>query len=205
MPGGDAPRERGAAAAGEPGEAPSVYIPVNPEVASAHIARMRSRLALEEAGKTAEEPQKRLVGEIADLAHLISVPWLSDAGIAVTVDPKGFTRDTKRKLLGMAMLLRRAVEGRMEACLRLLDALAGTEDLIDVLRDHVRELDVKAPTSTLVLQGVEALCIPAIRTGINAIYAYVEALDRILGAVQVNLPASVMPNAHKTRLGVLSD
>jgi hypothetical protein len=181
-------------------------IPVSPERSMELIQRLRSRIK-EVAREAMRGVPEELKERIIDQGFTVAAPWLSDAGVAVTIEPRGFRYDATRKIVGIAELLEEIVYERSTPCFKILDALEEAEEEQRKALASLKGFDYNKYKSLneALRDALIKYCGDATVHAIYSIRSFTIALDIILGALQLNLPASIMPNTHKIRLGVLTD
>jgi len=137
-------------------------------------------------GAFVPEDIRKFVQEISDLAYYVATPWITDASIVTPIaDAKSFKISVRMKILGIAQLFARLAAKDSEVCM----------DAVNKVHSSLNEEE-----------KMEALrrCIDSFRRSDDNKYAFLLALSTVTGALQANVPASIMPNTIKGRAGFFS-
>lgn len=171
-----------------------------------HIDRFEAFLASSRAwlnvGKRESlEESAELLQLVSDLAVGVLQPWLSPAGIVVSIaSEESFKRDLRRKITGIAETLRTVMMRDLEVCNDMLKALLEADRR--VMASKAEEEMSRA--SDVVIKASKK-CINALRKSAVAIPSFMVATDILIGAIQANLPAGMMSNVIKGRVGFITD
>ena len=191
------------------------FFPVPAQSAETLLRDMASRREdiLERLPGPSREIDQARLSRIETLAHLATAPWLTPAGLAISVLPKAFKADVRRKISGAAELLHRNISSLVNDCLVGVKALVEyREDRAllerkarEILNKYQMEYDQARVVEELEKFLVDGLCGEVVDLGMDTLVAFTVAMDRILGASQSSLPVSLMPNTVKMRLGFVTD
>ncbi len=163
-------------------------VPINSE--SFHVWLEKIKMKYE-----ADETVKKLVGE--DIVEAINTaltlvqPFISDASINVVKDPESFKLAAKRKIIGVATKIRAKFYSHMQEC---IDAI-----------NRLQHMDVeRLSTADKELQESVRKCLDITRKSRVLVISYLIAMDYLSGALTVNMPEDLIPNALKGRVGYFS-
>lgn len=174
-------------------------IPVNSDRFEQWIKQIRSKLMFDEEVNKIYGP---IVREAVEMAIAAIQPWATDAGLVVMAsDPDAFIYDVMRKLVGIAETIKSIVQGDLSECAESLNEISRLYQNVG----SSSELSVEMSKEDVVIMERIEKCNRALRKGREGILAFMIALDIILGAVQANLPASLMSNMIKGRSGFFTD
>ena len=149
------------------------------------------------------EESSELLQLIADLAIGVLQPWITSAGIVVSVaSEESFKRDMRRKITGIAETLRTVMMRDLEVCSDMLKALETANRYALGVESAARE---EMSRTSEAIKSASEKCINALRKTAVAVPAFMVAIDILLGAIQANLPAGMMSNVIKGRVGFITD
>jgi len=135
---------------------------------------------------------------IADLAVAAISLWATDAGVVASIaSPDSFEKDMKRKIVGLAETIKHLVQREISVCTELVEVLASEGGATELTRQA-------AASQEHVRKAIEE-CRTAMLRARYAPLAYLLVIDWYLGLAQSNLPVSMMSNAIKGRLGIVTD
>lgn len=148
------------------------------------------------------EESSELLQLIADLAIGVLQPWITSAGIVVSVaSEESFKRDMRRKITGIAETLRTVMMRDLEVCSDMLKALETANRY--VLSESAASEEMSRTSEAI--KSASEKCINALRKTAVAVPSFMVAIDILLGAIQANLPAGMMSNVIKGRVGFITD
>jgi len=175
--------------------------PVHIDRFEAFLAASRTWLSIGKRDSLKESAE--LLQLVTDLAVGIIQPWLSPAGIVISVaSEESFRRDMRRKITGIAETLRTVMMRDLEVCNDMLKALNRADRYVMASSSAAGE---EISRATEAVKNAADKCISALRKSSVAIPAFMVAMDILIGAIQANLPAGMMSNVIKGRVGFITD
>ncbi len=172
--------------------------PVHIDKFDAFLAASRAwiNIGMRESLKESSE----LLQLVSDLAIGVLQPWMTTAGVVVSVaSEESFKRDLRRKITGIAETLRTVMMRDLEVCNDMLKAL------LEADREVLSGASEEVSKVSEAVRKASSKCISALRKTSVAIPAFMVALDVLIGAIQANLPAGMMSNVIKGRVGFITD
>ena len=150
---------------------------------------------------TLGEDINKLLQRTADLSLGALTPWLTQGGIVVSVaSEESFKNDLKRKIMGIALTIRNVSIKEMESCYDVIERLSDLDSRM--LAGDIRPEEARSDES---MSNAITRCLTSLDRINVAVLAYLVALDILIGAVQANLPLTLMSNVIKGQVGVLTD